>query len=71
MLRDRYGVPVGGMESVPQWLTANARPGGPPPDSESLNLDLARLNLSCRGTESEPPDYPTSAQARTRKGPGT
>jgi hypothetical protein len=52
MLRDRYGVPVGGMESVPQWLTANVRPGGPPPDSESLNLDLARLNLSCRGDRS-------------------
>jgi hypothetical protein len=48
MLRDRYGVPAGGMENVPQWVTANVRPGGPPPDSESLNLDLARLNLSCR-----------------------
>ena len=48
-LRDRYGVPVGGVECAPEWLTANVRPGGVPPDSESLNLDLARLDLSCRG----------------------
>lgn len=46
MLRVRYGVPVGGLECVPEWLTANVRPGGPPPDGESLNLDLARLDLS-------------------------
>jgi len=46
MLRERYGVPVGGAECVPQWLTANVRPGGPPPDSESLHLDLARLDLA-------------------------
>ena len=52
MLRDRYGVPVGGAECVPEWLTANARPSGPPPDSESLNLDLARLDLSRRGDRS-------------------
>ena len=52
MLRDRYGVPVGGAECVPEWLTANVRPGGPPPDRESLNLDLARLGLSCRGDRS-------------------
>jgi hypothetical protein len=48
MLRDCYGVPVGGQERVPEWLTANVRPGGPPPYGESLNLDLARLDLSCR-----------------------
>jgi hypothetical protein len=47
MLRDCYGVPVGGLELAPEWLTANVRPGGPPPDSESLSLDLARLDLSC------------------------
>ena len=52
MLRDRYGIPVGGAECVPEWLTANVRPGGPPPDSESLDLDLARLDLSCRGDPS-------------------
>jgi len=52
MLRDRYGVPAGGMECVPQWLIANVRPGGPPPDSQSLNLDLGRLDLSCRGDRS-------------------
>jgi hypothetical protein len=49
MLRDRYGVEVGGAGYVPQWLTANVRPGGAPPDGESLNLDLARLDLSCQG----------------------
>jgi hypothetical protein len=48
MLRDRYGVPAGGMERVPQWVTANVRPGGAPPDTESLNLDLARLDLGSR-----------------------
>jgi hypothetical protein len=53
-LRDRYGVPVRGLECVPEWLTANVRPGGPPPGSESLNLDLARLDLSCRGDRTEP-----------------
>ena len=72
MLRDRYGVPAGGMECVPEWLTANVRPGGPPPDAESLNLDLARLDLSCRGTQDDPPDHPASAQAQMpRKPPQT
>jgi hypothetical protein len=47
MLRNRYGVSVSGVECVPQWLTANVRPSGPPPDSARLNLDLARLDLSC------------------------
>jgi hypothetical protein len=47
MLRDRYGVPVGNVEGVPEWLTANVRPAGAPPDSETLNLDLARLDLAC------------------------
>src|SRR5262249_11284101 len=48
-LRDRYGVEAGGMECAPQWLTANVRPGGAPPDSENLSLDLARLDLSGHG----------------------
>ena len=51
MLRDRYGVPAGGAECVPEWLTANVPPGGAPPDGESLNLELARLDLSCRGDQ--------------------
>jgi hypothetical protein len=49
MLRDRYSVPVSGLECVPEWLTANLRPRGAPPDSEARTLDLARLDLSCRG----------------------
>ena len=53
-LRDRYRVPVGGAECVPQWLTANVRLGGAPPDDENLNLDLTRLDLSCQGTKAEP-----------------
>ena len=52
MLRDRYEVEADGMECVPQWLTANVRPGGAPPDSENLNLDLARLDLSGHGERS-------------------
>ena len=52
MLRDRYSVPVGGAECVPEWLTANVRPGGAPPDGKSLNLELARLDLSCLGDRS-------------------
>ena len=41
-----------GMQCVPQWLTANVRPGGAPPDSENLNLDLARLDVSGHGERS-------------------
>jgi hypothetical protein len=52
MLHDRYGVPVSGLECVPEWLTANTRPGGAPPDTESLTLDLARLDLSSADFES-------------------
>ena len=40
------------MECVRQWLTANVRPGGAPPDSENLNLDLARLDVSGHGERS-------------------
>lgn len=57
MLRDRYGVPVGGAECVPQWLTANVRPGGAPPDGASLSLDLARLDLSCQGEPQAPGQF--------------
>jgi len=45
LLRDCYGVPVGGVECIPEWVTANVRPGGGPPDGEGVSLDLARLNL--------------------------
>jgi hypothetical protein len=54
VLRDCYGVPVGGVERAPQWVTANLRPAEAPPDSESLSLDLARLDLWCRGNEVGP-----------------
>jgi hypothetical protein len=30
LLGERYGVPVGGLEEVPEWLTGNLRAGGPP-----------------------------------------
>jgi hypothetical protein len=77
-LRERYGVPAGGAECVPPWLTANARPGGPPPDGESLSLDLARLDLSCQGDPAAlsgergvPPAAPASLTARAeRRGSG-
>jgi hypothetical protein len=64
MLRERYGVPVDGLECVPEWLTANVRPGGPPPDSESLNLDLARLDLLRGGNRSVPKQLELPARRR-------
>ncbi len=44
-LSARYGVPVGGAESVPDWVTVNARDRGAPPDDVDLALDLDRLDL--------------------------
>jgi hypothetical protein len=45
MLRQRYGVPVSGLDGVPDWVTGNQRDAGPPPDETNLDLDLARLDL--------------------------
>ncbi|GAA4460270.1 hypothetical protein [Phytohabitans houttuyneae] len=45
MLRERYGVPVGGLDSVPEWVTGNQRDAGRPLDETSLDLDLRRLDL--------------------------
>jgi hypothetical protein len=45
MLRERYGVPVGGLDTVPDWVVGNRRPGGPPSDDVNLTLDVGRLNL--------------------------
>jgi hypothetical protein len=45
LLRERYGVPVGGLEDVPAWVTGNVRDGGPPPDEVDLDLDLDKLEL--------------------------
>jgi hypothetical protein len=45
ILRDRYCVPVSRMDVVPQWVTANDRRGGGPPDDADLKLDLERLGL--------------------------
>lgn len=49
MLRDRYGVPVGGMELVPKWVSANVQENGAPSEHTSLKLDLGCLDLSRRG----------------------
>lgn len=54
LLRDRYGLPVGGMEAVPTWVTANDRPEGGPPDDVHLDLDLSQLDLSAQ------PGHPAS-----------
>jgi hypothetical protein len=45
MLHERYGVPVSGLDGVPDWVTGNQRDAGPPPDQVNLDLDLDRLDL--------------------------
>jgi hypothetical protein len=49
MLHERYGVPVQGLDDVPDWVTGNQGDGGPPPDEINLHLDLNRLNLGSSG----------------------
>jgi hypothetical protein len=44
-LHERYGVPVGGLQGVPDWVTGNQRDAGRPPDEVDLDLDLDRLDL--------------------------
>jgi hypothetical protein len=44
-LSDRYGVPVGGLKDVPEWVTQNLRDAGPPAPETGLRLDLAKLDL--------------------------
>jgi hypothetical protein len=44
-LHQRYGVPVGGLDGVPDWVIGNQRAGGRPPDEVSLDLDVSRLDL--------------------------
>jgi hypothetical protein len=46
LLAARYGVPVAGLEDVPDWVTGNRRAQGPPPD-EAI-LDLGALDLTSR-----------------------
>lgn len=45
LLGERYDVPVGGLDDVPEWVTTNLRAGGPPPDGATIDLDesVARL----------------------------
>jgi hypothetical protein len=45
LLRERYRVPVSGLETVPVWVKNNRRHQGPPPDEVSLDLDLDKLDL--------------------------
>lgn len=45
LLRERYRVPVCGLEDVPAWVTENRRRQGPPPDGVALDLDLDKLDL--------------------------
>jgi hypothetical protein len=42
-LQRRYGVRVGGIEQVPDWVTLNIRSEGPPPDDATLDLDTVDL----------------------------
>jgi hypothetical protein len=45
MLHERYGVPVGGLDGVPDWVTGNQRDAGRPPDAVNLDLNVDRLDL--------------------------
>ena len=45
LLRERYRVPVSGLEDVPAWVTENRRRQGPPPDGVALDLALDKLDL--------------------------
>jgi hypothetical protein len=45
LLGERYGVPVGGLGEVPEWLTRNLRAEGPPPDEATLDLDSLELDV--------------------------
>ena len=49
MLHQRYGIPVDGLESVPDWVTGNQHDGGPPLDAVNLDLDVHRLDLGPSG----------------------
>jgi hypothetical protein len=46
VLSHRYRVAVGGMDLVPQWVTANERQQGGPPEDADFHLDLGRLGMS-------------------------
>jgi hypothetical protein len=49
LLAERYGVPVGGIEDVPEWVIRNVRNGGSPPhDLPDLDLDALELHAEPR-----------------------
>ena len=50
LLGAHYGVPVGGLEEVPDWVTGNLRAGGPPPEGADLHLDESIARLAERGS---------------------
>jgi hypothetical protein len=45
LLHQRYGVPVNGLDRVPDWVTDNQRDAGRPSGEVNLDLDLDRLDL--------------------------
>jgi hypothetical protein len=45
LLPERYGVPVSGLDSVPDWVTGSRRDTGRPPGEVNLGLDVDRLDL--------------------------
>lgn len=45
LVAERYGVPVGDLVDVPEWVRDNSRCEGPPPDDVTLDLDLETLGL--------------------------
>lgn len=45
-LGEYYGVPVGRLEDVPDWVTDNLRAAGPPPEWMTLELDESSARLA-------------------------
>lgn len=47
-LGDRYGVEVCGLDVLPRWVLANARPQGAPADGAAVDLDALLTNLGLK-----------------------
>ena len=51
-LSQRYGVEVGGLDVVPQWVIANVMPQGAPPEDAAVDLDALLGTAGLRSSRS-------------------